>query len=88
MSCASGNSTFSGKVEVGNYTGNFNVLVKKLTDNSTKISVNVFFGCTVNKFKYKNILSSEYVLESSTRVNCTSTGLLEKEILNYLEAGN
>jgi uncharacterized lipoprotein len=88
MSCASGNSTFSGKVEVGNYTGNFNVLVKKLADNSTKISVNVFFGCTVNKFKYKNILSSEYVLESSTRVNCTSTGLLEKEILNYLEAGN
>lgn len=88
MSCGSGKSTFSGKVEMANYTGNFNVLIKKLGDNSTKISVNVFFGCTVNKYRYKSLISTEYILESSTRANCASTGVLEKEILDYLEAGN
>ncbi len=87
MSCGTGTSTFTGKTEINNHTGNFNVLIKKLADNSTKISVNVFFGCTINKYKYKSLLSTEYVLESSTRANCSSKGALEREILNYLEAG-
>ena len=88
MNCGSGSSTFMGKVEITNYTGNFNVLIKKLADSSTKINVNVFFGGTVNKYRYKNVLSTEYILESSTRTTCTSTGALEKEILDYIEAGN
>jgi hypothetical protein len=87
MNCGSGNSNFSGKVEVTNKTGNFNVIIKRLGDNSTKINVNVFFGGTVNKYRYKSLLSTEYVLESSTAITCTSTGNLEKEILDYLEAG-
>ncbi|MBY0481968.1 MAG: hypothetical protein K2Q21_11470 [Chitinophagaceae bacterium] len=88
MQCGAGSSTFSGKVEMSNYTGNFNVLIKKLGDNSTKISVNVFFGCTINKYRYKSLISTEYILESSTRTNCVSTGTLEKEILDYIEAMN
>ncbi len=88
MDCGKGSSTFSGKVEISNHTGNFNVLLKKLSDNSTKVSVNVFFGCSINKYKYKNILSTEYILESSTRSNCSSLGSLEREILDYIEAGN
>ncbi len=88
MSCGKGSASFTGKVELTNYTGNFNVLIKKLGDNSTKISVNVFFGCTVNNYKYKGLLSTEYVLVSSSRITCTSTGALEREILDYLEAGN
>ncbi len=88
MLCATGSSNFSGKTEIVNHTGNFNVIIKKLGENSTKISVNVFFGCTINKYKYRGLLSTEYVLESSTRVNCTSRGELEREILNYLEAGS
>jgi len=87
MSCGTGSSNFSGKTEINNHTGNFNVLIKKLGDNSTKISVNVFFGCTINKYRYKSLLSTEYILESSTRSTCSSKGALEREILNYLEAG-
>lgn len=88
MQCGSGNSTFTGKTEMSNYTGNFNVLIKKLSDNSTEVNVNVFFGCTVNKYRYKSLISTEYVLESSTRINCNSNGALEKEILDYIEAIN
>lgn len=88
MQCGSGSSNFSGKVELSNHSGNFNVLLKKLGDNSTKISVNVFFGATVNTYKYRGLLSTEYILVSSARTNCTSTGGLEREILDYIEAGN
>lgn len=88
MSCGNGSSNFYGKTEMANHSGNFNVIIKKLADNSTKINVNVFYGCTINKFKYKSLISTEYVLESSTRTNCSSTGYLEKQILDYLEAGN
>ena len=98
MQCGSGGSVVSGKggttvsgnVQLTNYTGNFNVLIKKLSDNSTKINVNVFFGCTENKYKEQLhlFMANETILVSSTRINCTSTGALEKEILNYIEAGN
>jgi hypothetical protein len=84
MDCGSGESNFSGKVELVNHTGNFNVLVKKIDENSTKVSINVFFGCTINKYRYESLLSTEYVLESSTKTSCISTGRLEKEILEYL----
>jgi hypothetical protein len=88
MSCARTSS--SGKIEFTNYTGNFNVIIKKLGDNSTKINVNVFFGCTQNKYKelIHLFIPNETVLESSTRINCSSTGNLEKEILDFIEAGN
>jgi hypothetical protein len=84
MDCGAGESNFNGKVELVNHTGNFNVLIKKIDDHSTKVSINVFFGCTVNKYRYESLLSTDYVLESSTRTNCTSTGRLEKEVLDYL----
>ena len=88
MDCGGGNSTFSGKVELANYSGNFNLLIKKISDNSTKVSVNVFYSCSQNKYKYKSVLSSEYVLESSNRVTCSSKGQLEKDVFDYIEANN
>ena len=88
MDCGSGESNFNGKVELVNHTGNFNVLIKKIDEHSTKVNINVFFGCTVNKYRYENVISTDYVLESSTRTSCTSTGKLEKAILNYLSGIN
>lgn len=77
-------STFSGKVELTNHGGNLNVLVKKVNEDSTKVTVNAFYSCLANKYKYANLLSTVYVLESSTRIDCESTGNLEKGILDYV----
>lgn len=77
-----------GKSEISSYNGNFNVIIKKLGDNSTKINVNVFFGATINQFRSNGMLSSTYTLASSSSVTCITTGALEREILDYLEAGN
>jgi hypothetical protein len=84
MNCGSGESNFSGKVELDNHTGNFNVLLKKIGDHSTKVIINAFFGCTVKHYRYESLISTEYVLESTARTTCTSTGQLEKEVLEYL----
>ena len=88
MECA--RSSGSTSVQLTNYTGNFNVIIKRLADNSTKINVNVFFGCTQNVYKEQLhlFIANETILISSARINCSSTGTLEKEILDYLEAGN
>lgn len=88
MDCGSGTTTFSGMTELANHSGNFNVIIKKIDDTKTKISINVFFGCTVNKYRYASLFSTQYILESSSRINCASIGVLESEVLNYLEAAN
>jgi len=84
MNCGSGDYTFSGKVETSNHIGNFNVIIKKKNQKSTKVNINVFFTCTVDQYRYENLLSTNYVLVSSTKANCSSTGVLEKEILDFL----
>jgi len=86
MICEGASSTFSGKVELTNHGGNLNVLVKKINEDSTKVTVNTFYSCTLNKYRYASLISTEYVLESITRIDCTSTGNLEKAIFDYLSA--
>ncbi|PIX07497.1 MAG: hypothetical protein COZ76_03135 [Flavobacteriales bacterium CG_4_8_14_3_um_filter_35_10] len=86
MDCGSTKSSFSGYTNLENHSGNFNVLLKKVGDNATKININVFFGCSVNTYQSKGLLSTDYVLKSSSRINCTTTGTLEKEVLDYIEA--
>ncbi len=57
-------------------TGNFNILIKKISDTKTKVTVNCFFKAI-----------STFSAVGKTQVNsfdCVSTGLLEKEILDYL----
>jgi hypothetical protein len=82
--CYGASSTFSGKVELTNHGGNLNVLLKKISADSTRVTVNCFYSCTANKYKYANVLSTVYVLESSTKTDCNSTGNLEKAILDYV----
>lgn len=78
----------TGFYTLDNYAGNFNVLIKKVNDNSTKVTVNVFFSCSQNLNKYVNALSTKTYLASSTRINCSSKGALEREILSFIEAAN
>lgn len=84
MECSGSSSTFSGKVELTNQGGNMNILVKKISDDSTLVTVNCFYSCIANKYRYANLLSSEYILVSSTKVDCESNGGLETAILDYL----
>ncbi|RLB51898.1 MAG: hypothetical protein DRI90_22610 [Deltaproteobacteria bacterium] len=84
MDCGSGDSSFMGKVELEKPAGNFNMVIKKQDESSTKVSVNVFFACTVNKYRYENLLSTEYILLSSEKVDCGSKGTLEKELLDHI----
>jgi hypothetical protein len=84
MVCQGASSTFGGKVELTNHGGNLNVLVKKITEDSTKVTVNTFYSCTANKYRYASLISTTYVLESSTRIDCNSTGILEKAIFDYI----
>ena len=84
MVASGASSNFMGKVDLTNYGGNLNVLLKKITEDSTRVCVNVFYTCTANKYKYASLLSSNYVLESSTQIDCATTGNLEKAILDYL----
>ncbi|MBS3992988.1 MAG: hypothetical protein KGZ87_04650 [Bacteroidetes bacterium] len=81
-------SAFGANTRLENHSGNFNVLLKKIDDTHTKINVNVFFGCTLNTYNYKGLLSTEMILTGSKRINCYSTGALEKQVLDFLEAAN
>lgn len=84
MICEGASSTFSGKVELTNHGGNLNVLLKKINEDSVKVTVNTFYSCTANKYKYASLISTTYVFESSSKVDCTSTGILEKAIFDYV----
>lgn len=84
MGCNGSSYTFSGKVELTNKGGNMNILVKRISDDSTQVTVNCFYSCTMNRYKYANLLSTNYVLLSSTREDCISNGGLETAILDYL----
>jgi len=85
MDCPNVSTRFlMGKVELVNHAGNFNVLLKKIDENTTKVSVNVFYGCTENQYRTAGLLSSGYIFDSSTKLTCSSTGRMEKEILDYI----
>lgn len=82
--CAGARSDFNGKVEIINRGGNMNMLLKSISSDSTQVTVNLFYSATRNEYKYESLLSTNYVLVSSTRIDCESTGLAEGAIFEYL----
>ena len=84
MGCGQSETTGEGKVELVDHTGTFNLVVRAEGDASTRVTVNAFFACKVNTYKYASILSTDLVLVSSERKDCPSTGQLEKEIFDAL----
>ena len=59
-------------------TANFNVLVEKIEEYKTKVLITFVVKATVEYY----ISSNNY---SYTDVECNSTGVLEKQILDYIE---
>lgn len=62
--------------------GNFNILISKNDENSTKVSINCFFSAKATASTY-DFLSKTNQVESK-KVTCVSTGVLEKIIFDYL----
>jgi hypothetical protein len=63
----------------GESFGNFNILVAKIDDNSTKVTINCFFKTIINQYNLKGELIF------TEKVDCNSTGVLEKEIIRSIE---
>lgn len=60
--------------------GNFNLLIKRIDENQTKVNVNVFFNIL------SNVYDSKGYLQQSVKIDCTSRGELEKSVLEYLSS--
>ena len=64
---------------LSDYTGNFNVFVEKINENQTKVTVSTFF----------NAMMETVILFARTpsyrKIDCNSTGILEKDLLYYIE---
>ncbi|MBI1805159.1 MAG: hypothetical protein HY033_03715 [Ignavibacteriae bacterium] len=67
---------------IENHVGNFNVVIKKVDDTETKVVVTTFFKAQRIDHKI-NVLTGEAVNEVTT-IDCNSTGVLEKELLEYI----
>ncbi len=78
MDC--GTSGFGATIKQNGYTGNFNIVVEKLSENSTKVTINTFFNGLRDDLQY---IDGKYV-NIETKIDCNSTGYLEKEILDYI----
>lgn len=71
-----GSAGLLGRQSITNPTGNFNVLIKKIDNNRTKVTVNCFF---------KAVSRIQVMRETSENVlDCKSTGILEKKILDFI----
>jgi hypothetical protein len=84
MSCGQSGPNPEGRIDHVDHRGNFNLVLREQEDGRTKASVNAFFGCTVNTFKYVGLLSTDVQLASTERKDCGSTGRVEKQLLDHL----
>ncbi|MFH1051550.1 MAG: hypothetical protein V1779_11560 [bacterium] len=65
---------------IDNISGKFNVLVKKISDNSTSVVIYTFFQATIKtKTVFSNNISYDFEMN-----DCNSKGTLELNILEYL----
>ena len=82
MNCGVGRVKMTfGKMDRTNHGGNMTIIIKKMTDDSTKVTINAFYSCTENQYQNS---AMGYFLNSSYRIKCNSTGTLEKAFLDYL----
>jgi hypothetical protein len=67
------------KVYKKGITANFNIISRKISDSLTKVDINIFFHCTQELYTYTGSLAER------REIDCTSLGLIEKTIFQYLE---
>jgi uncharacterized alpha/beta hydrolase family protein len=73
-----------GKLPITNHfvehAGNFNVIVEKINDTITKVTINAFFHC----YSGRPTRNNKHIIEGD-RISCNSTGYMEKTIFEYLK---
>ena len=62
-----------------NTIGNYNVLVRKISENETAVDVNAFFILNLD------VVNLNGGLPGHTTLKCNSKGAIEKEIFEYIE---
>ncbi|MCI0448218.1 MAG: hypothetical protein L0Y79_00330 [Chlorobi bacterium] len=78
MDCGEAGNTLGAHQRIEGQSGNFNILLKKLDENTTKVTANVFFNSILTTYGDKGeILKSE-------KINCNSKGVLEKELISNI----
>lgn len=64
--------------ELGTVTGSFNIVIRKINENQTKIDINT-------QYNYSRFMTYNGTIIDDTHILCTSYGKLEKDILTYLD---
>ena len=80
--CDCGVLEYSGQVwdypeSIDVVSGNFNIVVRKITGEQTEVTINVFYKLTERTTKGRIV--------SLASLKCVSTGLLEKNIFDYIQ---
>lgn len=81
MDCGEAGNVFGSYQKLVNPKGNFNVTIKKITDDKTQVTLNVFFNTTLNTYE---TFSGNNNLEKSEVITCTGKGKIEREIFDYI----
>jgi hypothetical protein len=61
------------------YSGNFNIIVEKFDENKVEVTVSAFFSGIMEETNPNNKYQ-----KLTTKIDCSSTGKLEKDILDYI----
>ena len=78
MECGSQSGNILDNYSTDDRRGYFNILIKNIADNKTKVNINCFFRATMNiRDMYGKLIRSQ-------NADCNSTGELEKEIFDFI----
>jgi hypothetical protein len=64
----------------GDTSGNFNIVVERISDNSTKVTISAFFTGIL----YSPNFANQYAPPIQTKMDCNTTGQVEKEIFDFI----
>ncbi|MBA4312670.1 MAG: hypothetical protein C0417_08570 [Chlorobiaceae bacterium] len=77
--CGRVNSDFFLRLSIEEYSGNINILVRKLSDDTTRVTISTFFSAV--KKIYDN-MDHRYLRDE--KIKCYSSGLLEQDIFHSI----
>lgn len=75
-----GTSGFGASVKTNDFKGNFNIVVEKVQDKSTKVTINCFFKGVRADLEY---VGGKYV-NVDKNIDCNTTGVLESQLFEYI----
>lgn len=68
-----------------NITYNFNIIIKKITDTSTKVKINIFYCSDENVYSESPYIIAHLIRSVPCIVDCNSNGFIEGKIFEELQ---